>query len=151
MTGVQTCALPILPNDYNFWKYFCFAFYFWSHLCNPRETCRVLLKNGAEVFQMDARGFTALHHAVEAGSLQTVKILLDCRLPSTLERVDLSNNTPLHIACMHNRPDILSFLLDQGANVTAKNKRNMTCLDVAVEWEASEVAMTLMRHPRFVK
>lgn len=100
---------------------------------------------------MDVRGFTALHHAVEAGSLQTVKILLDCRLPSTLERVDLSNNTPLHIACMHNRPDILSFLLDQGANVTAKNKRNMTCLDVAVEWEASEVAMTLMRHPRFVK
>ena len=88
--------------------------------------------------------------AVKAGSLKTVKILLGHLLPSTLEQKDHSKNTPLHVACMHNRLDVLKFLLDRGADVTARNDRNMTCLDVAIEWEAGEVAKTLVRHQRYV-
>lgn len=99
----------------------------------------------------DGNGCTALHLAVKAGSLKTVKILLGCLLPSTLEQKDFNQNTPLHVACMHNRRDVLKFLLDEGADVTARNNRNMTCLDVAIEWEAGEVAKTLIRHERYVR
>ena len=98
---------------------------------------------------MDASGCTALHLAVKAGSLKTVKILLGCLLLSTLEQKDMGDNTALHVACMHNRRDVLKFLLDKGADVTARNNRNMTCLDVAIEWEAGEVAKTLIRHERY--
>ena len=97
----------------------------------------------------EGNGYTALHLAVKAGSLSTVKILLDSLLPNTLEHKDSSQNTPLHVACMHNRRDVLKFLLDKGADVTARNIRNMTCLDVAIEWEAGEVAKTLLRHERY--
>ena len=97
----------------------------------------------------DGNGCTALHLAVKAGSLNTVKILLDCLLPITLEHKDSSESTPLHVACMFNRRDVLKFLLDRGADVTARNIRNMTCLDVAIEWEAGEVAKTLLRHERY--
>jgi len=100
---------------------------------------------------MNGSGCTALHLAVKAGSLKTVRVLLGCLLPSTLEQRDTDDNTPLHVACRHNRLDILKFLLDKGADVTARNKRNMTCLDVAIEWEASEVAKTLIRHERYVR
>ena len=96
----------------------------------------------------DVHGCTALHMAVKVGSLKTVKILLNCLLPSTLEKKDSRKNTPLHVACMHNRRDILKYFLDKGADVTARNDRNMTCLDVAIEWEAGEVAKTLMKHQR---
>ena len=91
---------------------------------------------------------TALHLATKAGSLKTVQALLSCLLTSTLEERDDCENTPLHVACRHNRLDVLQFLLDKGADVTARNDRNMTCLDVAIEWEAAEVAKTLVKHPR---
>ena len=99
----------------------------------------------------DGNDCTALHLAVKAGSLNTAKVLLTCLLPSTLEYRDSDQNTPLHVACMHNNREVLKFLLDKGADVTARNKRNMTCLDVAIEWEAGEVAKTLLRHERYAR
>ena len=71
-------------------------------------------------------------------------------LPNTLEIKDVEQNTPLHIACMYNRLDVLKLLLDKGADVAARNKDDMTCLDVAIEWNSIEVAKTLVKHERFV-
>ncbi|KAL9969339.1 hypothetical protein ACROYT_G021543 [Oculina patagonica] len=113
------------------------------------KTCELLISKGSDVTASDGNGCTALHLAVKAGSFKTVEVLLGRLLPSTLEQKDYQSNTPLHVACMHNRRDILKFLLDKGADVTARNDRNMTCLDVAIEWEAGEVAKTLVRHQRW--
>ena len=109
-----------------------------------------MILKGAEVTSSDIHGHTALHLAVKAGSLKTVKIVLNYLLLSTLEEKDEDGNTPLHIACRYNRLDILHFFLDQGADVTALNNRKMTCLDAAIEWEAKDVAMTLMKHERYI-
>ena len=126
--------------------YSCHSTYF-----NFSIICDFLLSKGSDVTSVDANGCTSLHLAAKAGSLKTVKVLLGCLLPSTLERKDTRDNTPLHVACKHNRLDVLKFLLDKGADVTARNNRNMTCLDVAIEWEAGEVAKTLIRHERSVR
>ena len=93
---------------------------------------------------------TPLHLAVTVGSLETVVVLMNPFLPSTLEEKDSDGNTPLHLACRYNRLDVLQFLLDRGADVTARNERNMTCIDVAIEWEAEDVAKTLVKHQRYV-
>ena len=93
---------------------------------------------------------TPLHLAVKAGSLKTVNVLTNCLLPSTLEEKDHEGNTSLHLACKYNRLDVLQFLLDRGADVTVRNQGDMTCLDVAIEWEAEEVAKTLVKHQRYV-
>ena len=123
---------------------------FFNHLfCNSRKTCQVLILKGADVTTKEASSSTALHLAAKAGSLKTVKVLLQCLLPSTLEERDRGQNTPLHIACRHNHVDVVQFLLDEGADVTARNDRNMTCLDIAIEWEFAEVAKTLVKHHRY--
>ena len=93
---------------------------------------------------------TPLHLAVTVGSLETVVVLMNPFLPSTLEEKDSDGNTPLHLACRYNRLDVLQFLLDRGADVTARNERNMTCIDVAIEWEAEDVAKTLVKHQRYI-
>lgn len=89
-----------------------------------------------------------LHLATKAGSLKTVQVLLDRLLSSTLEERDDEQNTALHIACRYNHVDVLQFLLDKGADVTARNARNMTCLDIAIEWEFADVAKALVNHER---
>ena len=70
-------------------------------------------------------------------------------LPNTLEIKDADHNTPLLIACMHNRLDVLKLLLDKGADVSALNKDSMNCLDVAIDWDSIQVARTLVKHERF--
>ena len=99
---------------------------------------------------LNSRQRTPLHLAVEAGSLETVRLLLSPMLPNTLEIKDADGNTPLHIACRLNRLEILRYFLDQGADVTALNKENKTCLDVAIEWDSVEVVKTLVKHQRCV-
>lgn len=105
---------------------------------------------GSDVASLNSRQRTPLHLAVQAGSLETVRLLLRPMLANTLEIKDADGNTPLHIACSLNRLEILRFFLDQGANVTSVNNENMTCLDVAIEWDSVEVAKTLVKHKRCV-
>ena len=117
-------------------------------MCHSRKTCELLISKGADVTATNKSNSTALHLAVKAGSLKTVQALMDWLLPSTLEEKDRDQNTPLHLACRYNTVDVLQYLLDKGADVTARNDRDMTCLDVAIEWEAGEVAKTLVKHHR---
>ena len=105
---------------------------------------------GSDVTSLNSRQRTPLHLAVEAGSLETVRLLLSPLLANTLEIKDADGNTPLHIACSLNRLEILKFFLDQGADVTAVNNDNMTCLDVAIEWDSVEVLKILVKHKRCV-
>ncbi|KAL9969342.1 hypothetical protein ACROYT_G021546 [Oculina patagonica] len=113
------------------------------------ETCRLLMNKGSDVTSLNNRQRPPLHLAVQAGSLETVRLLLGPMLPSTLEVKDAEGNTPLHVACMYNRLEILRFFLDQGADVTARNNENMTCLDVAIDWGSVDVAKTLVKHKRW--
>ena len=105
---------------------------------------------GSDVASLNSRQRTPLHLAVQAGSLETVRLLLSRMLPNTLEIKDADGNTPLHIACWLNRLEILRYFLDQGADVTALNKESKTCLDVAIEWDSVEVVKTLVKHQRYV-
>ena len=115
-----------------------------------RKTCEFLISKGSDVSAKCMNNVTPLHLAVTVGSLETVIVLMNSFLPSTLEEKDSDGNTPLHLACRYNRLDVLQFLLDRGADVTARNERNMTCIDVAIEWEAEDVAKTLVKHQRYI-
>ncbi|XP_074625241.1 transient receptor potential cation channel subfamily A member 1-like [Acropora palmata] len=116
---------------------------------NHVEAFNLLLAKGGDVGCQDHQQSTALHLAVQAGALKIVRRLLNPMLPNTLEIKDADQNTPVLIACMHNRLDILKLLLDKGADVSALNKDCMSCLDVAVESDSIQVARTLVKHDRW--
>ena len=48
-----------------------------------------------------------------------------------LDDQDDELNTPLHLACMHQREDIVKLLLENGANVNSKNIQHFTPLDIS--------------------
>ena len=144
-----TAEVYLKPWLMNIFLIFFIAF-FLLKILDSRKTCEFLISKGADVSAKCMNNVTPLHLAVTVGSLETVIVLMNSFLPSTLEEKDSDGNTPLHLACRYNRLDVLQFLLDRGADVTVRNERNMTCVDVAIEWEAEDVAKTLVKHQRYV-
>ena len=82
---------------------------------------------------LDNRGRTALHHAVESGSTDAVKILL-----SSLAFQDLTNeqendegNTAMHLAAIKRRYKVLILLAgDMRVEKRAMNKEGKTVADI---------------------
>eukprot|EP00483_Globobulimina_turgida_P002510 UN02514 len=73
---------------------------------------------------------TALHYAVESGSLECVKVLYN--LEAKLDPTNKLKSTPLHIAASLGYTEIVRFLIDMKANVEAKNIIQNTPLHCAV-------------------
>jgi ankyrin repeat protein len=61
--------------------------------------------------------------AVKAGDLGLVKQILDSS-PMLLESADPDGARPLHFACWKGHTEIVQYLLDQGADITAQNAGN---------------------------
>jgi ankyrin repeat protein len=61
--------------------------------------------------------------AVKIGNLALVKEILESE-PSLLESEDPDGTRPLHFACWKGHTEIVEYLLDQGADITAQNPGN---------------------------
>jgi len=61
--------------------------------------------------------------AVKVGDLELVKQILAAD-PTLLESADADGSRPLHFACWKGHTEIVEYLLDQGADITAQNAGN---------------------------
>lgn len=68
-----------------------------------------------------------IHTAAASGDLNKVRFMLG-EDSTLLESRDENGSTPLHITCIRNQVALAHFLLDQGANVNARNKWGQTPL-----------------------
>jgi len=82
----------------------------------------------------DEEGKTLLHHAVEAGKVSTVKVLLE-KGASPRAR-DNDGLTPLHLAAAEGRAEIAKLLLEKGADPNAKANDGSTPLHAATDHPA---------------
>ena len=80
---------------------------------------RMLLKQGADVNEVQGDGMTALHWAASRGNLVATRLLV-----SAGARIDAvtrnANYTPLHLAAQNGRSETVRALLAAGANANAK-------------------------------
>eukprot|EP00397_Hematodinium_sp_SG-2012_P002530 GEMP01002537.1.p1 GENE.GEMP01002537.1~~GEMP01002537.1.p1 ORF type:complete len:1359 (+),score=323.96 GEMP01002537.1:105-4181(+) len=93
------------------------------------EWARALVANGADIEQMDSRGFRALHYA----------FLMDENLLRTLLKmkayVNVQNfvgDTPLRLAVQHRRVRICEMLCESNANPNAQNRAQCSAMDAAL-------------------
>ncbi|KAG7267444.1 hypothetical protein CRUP_033399, partial [Coryphaenoides rupestris] len=93
------------------------------------EVAQYLLQLGADVRARDQFSWTPLHHAAHAGHLELLRLLVGAGAPVDVPA--LNGATPLMRAIESSRPGCVDFLLQAGAKVTAENKREQHCLDVA--------------------
>lgn len=102
--------------------------------CDLREVKR-LLRNGADVNQIDTKGDFLLHCVSHAHRYRSIVQEL-IKGGANLDAVNRDGNTPLHVAAMNNQSTIALELIkppekQHGANVNAINGQDQTPLDIA--------------------
>jgi hypothetical protein len=104
----------------------------WAASSSPR--CLHLLLSQepswrAHVNCSDGTAATPLHHASDAGCLESVQCLL--RFDARVNVCDDAGDTPLHWASLSGAIDVVRVLIEHGADVHAQNKKHWTAAQVA--------------------
>lgn len=91
------------------------------------------LDEGANIEAKNTRGYTPLHQAAWKGHIDVVQYLV-LQKGARLDSTDNWKQTPLVISVRDYKHDVMRFLIDQGADVSAKTKRGKTALLRAIEY-----------------
>lgn len=111
-----------------------------------RATCTLLLHMGANPIIRDSSRWTALHHCAAGGCVSTTEVLLGHHSTRLMEAADLEGNTALHVAAKYGYVSVIELILSHGADITVRNKKKLTCLDVAIECGKEKVAEVLIKN-----
>ncbi len=110
------------------------------------EAARGLLDLGADMEAVDANQNTALHEAANKGHANIIELLLEkgsAKKSALIESSNSQGNTPLHLA-VSNGGRVVSVLLEQGANLNARNNEGKNALDIARKNSNSETMKLLL-------
>lgn len=94
------------------------------------QNLRFFFTDGADTDLRNENGMTLLHAAVNAGKLQSVKLLLEAGADPDLHGGP-AGYTALHFAAYKNRPQIAQLLIDNGASLEKTDHQFMTPLQGA--------------------
>ncbi|WP_343732844.1 ankyrin repeat domain-containing protein [Duganella sp.] len=98
-----------------------------------------MLKRGAQVNQ---KGWTALHYAAAAGSVDITTILLDQH--AYIDAESPSGMTPLMIAAREGQEEVVELLLKEGADATLKDGGfHLTAAEFALKADKPWIAKTI--------
>src|SRR5690606_30368062 len=128
VTGVQTCALPILGIASHFGK---------------EDIVRILLRNGANPNSSSQNGYQVfpIHSALSNGQNTIAKMLIEAG--AEVNVLQSSRISPLHLAAQQGNIDMIIVLLEHGANIAIRNDFGQTASDMAAEKGFPEIAEIL--------
>jgi len=103
----------------------------------------LLLQNGADLnFKSSRNGWEALHCAVAANKLSTLRLLIDSG--SNLNALTNDNKTVLHMVAGSGYYDLCSFLVANKSNLNVQDNKGYTALHIALESKADSISKFLI-------
>lgn len=107
-----------------------------------REIRNLLIDEGVSLEKSNAQKETPLIAAVIAGSVNSIKVLLDNKVD--IEKKEISGNTALHMALKNSNDEIALLLIKQGANIYATDSKDRNALKLATEYK-TKASLELIR------
>lgn len=65
-----------------------------------------------------------------------------------MEAADQEGNTALHLAAKYGHENVVELILSRGGDITVRNKKRLTCLDVAIECGREKAAEVLIKNDK---
>ncbi|XP_045207326.2 serine-rich adhesin for platelets-like [Mercenaria mercenaria] len=99
----------------------------------------------------DEDGDLPIHIAVVHENTELVKKFIDIMAISgkTVDRFNKLQQTPLHLAVLVNKPEIVSVLLAAGANPNLQDRNGYTCMHISVNKEQPSCVDTLFGESKY--
>ena len=110
------------------------------------RSTEILLAHGAMVHKCHL-GHTPFMFACQKGQLSTAMLVYKS-YPYQLNWTDDKNNTPLHAAALSGNPQVITFLLDVGAQLEL-NFEKESFLDKIIEKNDEKCALAVVNHKRW--
>ncbi|BFI16990.1 hypothetical protein MPTK1_6g02170 [Marchantia polymorpha subsp. ruderalis] len=120
------------------------------------DVVKSLLEHKASVMMTSEAGLNCLHYAARSGHFEVSKLILEAcpeiindgtmrtKITADLE-YDVSNETPLMLACLYGHEDVVKLLLEHKADVMVYSESGRNCLHYAARWGHSEVSSLLIQ------
>ena len=105
---------------------------------NQKDAVEKLIARGAQV---NRTGWTALHYAASVGSIEIIKMLLEHS--AYIDAESPNKTTPLMMAARGDHADACRLLIDEGADPTLVNERDLSAADFATRIGDSDNAQWL--------
>lgn len=116
-----------------------------AHYAAYMSNCDILeylWENDCDFTKQATNGCLSIHVAARFGIPECVQWLADHDV--NVNACDCDMNTPLLSACGSNNPDIISCLIDSGADPMARDVHGNTAIHIALKRKQTEVAYFLM-------
>lgn len=96
----------------------------------------------------DEQKMTMFHHAAFSGNIDVLKLLLSVgeKQKINLDAEDVDGWTALHYASEKGHADVVALLLEEGANINAKDAMKKTPLILAAAGGKEDVVKALLQH-----
>ncbi len=106
---------------------------------------KLLLTTIAAVLLVGCGKSDGIWAAAEEGDVEAVKgyLAIDVNVDA---RDEVYEGTPLHFAAFKGRKEVAELLINEGADVNAKNQADATPLDLAIEKKRDETVSLLRKH-----
>lgn len=112
------------------------------------KAVELCLKSGAKISTAQQDLSTPVHLACAQGALEIVKLMFSMQPDEkrvSLGCTDIQKMSPLHCASMFDNPDIVQFLVSEGADINALDKEHRTPLLLAASRGGWRTVNTLIR------
>ena len=104
-----------------------------------------IIKERNEIAQLrDVTGVTILHSASQYGLSKLMSFLLKENLVE-INAVQKYNQTALHYAAFHNKPNCIKLLLQYKCDIDVKNHKGNRAIDVAKQYQNADASLLLQQ------
>jgi ankyrin repeat protein len=99
-------------------------FHMAAALVKDRNIFKILFQNNADIHATDPNGGTALHFAATEGNLISIEFCTENGLLPRINDALNDGSTPLDLACIFSRFEVVELLVKKGAFISDKTLRD---------------------------
>eukprot|EP00347_Sterkiella_histriomuscorum_P009685 403340270 len=123
----------------------------WAAQQSDTTMVKYLVENGASLLKPKKDGLTVLHVAACQNDIQTLDFAIKTKQTKSIDIGNEEGWTPAHFASFLGNFDALNLLIENGADLSKKHSKNLTCYDEIVRQDNIDLLGCIYSYSKTMK